>query len=67
MSMIHWLHGMKSGAITGSSYSFSLTNGSYSYNIATNNKIYHADGGSFRVNVTDAETDAPFTLNDPED
>ena len=43
-------NGVKSGPITGSSYSFSLTNGSYSYIIATNNKIYHADGGSFQVN-----------------
>ena len=43
-------NGMKSGAITGSSYSFELTYGTYSYSIATNNKIYHADGGSLNVN-----------------
>ena len=43
-------NGLKSGAITGSSYSFSLINGSYSYNIATNDKIYHADAGSITVN-----------------
>ena len=34
----------------GSSYSFSLINGTYQYNIATNNKIYHANAGSFPVN-----------------
>ena len=43
-------NGMKSGTITGSSYSITLTNGSYTYTIATNNKIFHADGGSFQVN-----------------
>ena len=43
-------NGMKSGTITGSSYSITLTNGSYTYTIATNNKIYHANGGSFQVN-----------------
>ena len=30
-----------------SSFTFSLTNGSYNYNIATNDKIYHANAGSF--------------------
>ncbi|EQB68320.1 MAG: hypothetical protein AMDU5_GPLC00014G0127 [Thermoplasmatales archaeon Gpl] len=43
-------NGMKSGAITGPSYSFSLSNGSYIYTISPANKIYHADGGSFQVN-----------------
>ena len=39
-----------SGSLATSSYSLDLTNGSYTYTIATNNKIYHADGGSFTVN-----------------
>ena len=45
-------NGMKSGAITGTSYAFSLTNGSYSYMIATNDKTYSPSpsSGSFTVN-----------------
>ena len=41
-----------SGPISGSSYSFSLTNGSYTYKIATSNKIYapNLTAGSFTVN-----------------
>ncbi len=42
-------NGMKSGSITGSSYSFSLINGSYSYTISTVNRIYHANSGLFQV------------------
>ena len=44
-------NGMKSGAITGSSYTFHLTNGSYTYTIATSNKIYEPSPsyGSFTV------------------
>ena len=52
---------MNSGAIIGSSYSFYLTNGSYTYNISTNNKIYHADRGSFRVNG--ASVSEPITFS----
>ena len=33
-------NGMDSGPITGSSYIFSLTNGSYSYKISSSNKVY---------------------------
>ena len=33
-------NGMKSGSITGSSYSFSLTNGTYGFTIASTDKIY---------------------------
>ena len=45
-------NGMKSGAITGTSYSFSVTNGTYSYTIATSNKIYESTpaSGTFTVN-----------------
>ena len=45
-------NGMKSGAITGTSYSFSLTNGSYTYTIATSDKTYEpsASSGTLTVN-----------------
>ena len=45
-------NGVDSGAITGSSYSFSLTNGTYSYTIATTDKTYEPSpsSGSFTVN-----------------
>jgi hypothetical protein len=55
---------MKSGEISGSSFSFNLTNGSYQYNIATNNKIYHSNGGSFTVNgatLTESVTFSYYT------
>ena len=46
-------NGMTSGPITGSSYSFSFTNGSYSYTVATSNKTYYTSPtGSFTVNGT---------------
>ena len=57
-------NGMKSGEISGSSFSFNLTNGSYQYNIATNNKIYHSNGGSFTVNgatLTESVTFSYYT------
>ncbi len=45
-------NGMDSGAITGTSYSFSLANGTYSYAIATSDKTYEPSpsSGSFTVN-----------------
>ena len=43
-------NGVDSGAITGSLYTFYMTNGTYSYTIATTNKIYEASSGSFIVN-----------------
>ena len=43
-------NGNKSGAITGSTYTFTLVNGTYSYNIATTNKTLHANAGSITVN-----------------
>ncbi|MEM3193236.1 MAG: NosD domain-containing protein [Candidatus Parvarchaeota archaeon] len=45
-------NGMDSGAITGTSYSFSLPNGTYSYTIATIDKTYSpsSPSGSFTVN-----------------
>ena len=39
-----------SGAITGSSYTVSLINGSYSYTVQSQGRIYHASPGSFSVN-----------------
>ncbi|MEM0139088.1 MAG: thermopsin [Ferroplasma sp.] len=44
--------GPDSGAITGTSYSFSLTNGTYSYTIATSDHTYKPSSyhGSFTVN-----------------
>ncbi len=43
---------MNSGPITGSSYLFSLSNGSYSYKIATSNRTYYPEhsSGTFTVN-----------------
>ena len=45
-------NGMDSGAITGTSYSFSLANGTYSYTIATSDKTYEPSpsSGSLTVN-----------------
>ena len=53
--------GMKSGPLTGSSYSFQLVNSSYTYSIATNDKIYHAEGGSFTVNGDALSEKAAFS------
>ena len=39
-----------SGAITGSNYSVNLINGSYSYTVQSQGRIYHASPGSFTVN-----------------
>ncbi len=47
---VNLTNGMKSGAITGLSYAFSLTNGSYSYTVQSQGRIYHASPGSFTVN-----------------
>ena len=47
---VNLTNGMKSGAITGSMYTFHLINDSYTYTIATNKKIYHANAGTFTVN-----------------
>ena len=46
----------------GSSYSFSLINGTYQYNIATNDKIYHANAGSFTVNGASLTESVSFAL-----
>ncbi len=54
-------NGNKSGAITGSSYSFALTNGTYSYNIATTDKIYHSSAGSITVNGKNISQAAAFS------
>ncbi|MGP6293572.1 hypothetical protein [Caldiplasma sukawensis] len=43
-------NGMSSGPINGSSYTFSLINGSYSYTIGTVDKTHHSNGGTITVN-----------------
>lgn len=53
--------GHDSGAITNTSYSFSLINGSYSYNIATTDKIYQAPPGSFTVNGASVSEPVAFS------
>ena len=56
-------NGAVSGAIdAGSSFTFDLTNGSYNYNIATNDKIYHANAGSFPVNGAALTESVSFSL-----
>ncbi|MEM3791054.1 MAG: hypothetical protein QW260_08295, partial [Thermoproteota archaeon] len=57
-------NGPTSGAITGSSYSFSLSNGTYSYTIATVNKIYSPSpsSGSFTVNGANVNQAITFSL-----
>ena len=49
---VNLTNGMNSGPITGSSFTFSLSNGSYSYNIATSNRTYYPPhpSGTFTVN-----------------
>lgn len=54
-------NGMKSGEITGSSYTFKIINGSYRFTIETNNKIYHAENGSFLVKG--ASVSEPITFS----
>ncbi|MEM2488928.1 MAG: hypothetical protein QXV56_03445, partial [Thermoplasmata archaeon] len=57
-------NGLTSGAITGSSYSFSLTNGTYSYTIATSDHTYRPSpsSGSFTVNGTPVSESITFSL-----
>ena len=52
-----------SGAITGSSYSFSLANGSYTYTIATSDKIYEPSqpSGSFTVSGATVSESTTFS------
>ncbi|MHB8361112.1 MAG: ice-binding family protein, partial [Thermoplasmataceae archaeon] len=53
--------GHDSGAITGSTYTFSLSNGTYAYTIGTADKIYQANGGSFTVNGKAVAEPVAFT------
>jgi hypothetical protein len=55
-------NGAVSGAIAGSSFTFFLTNGSYSYTVATSNKIYSPSPylGSFQVNDSPASEAISF-------
>ena len=56
-------NGFDSGAITGTSYSFSLANGSYSYTIATTDKTYEPSPstGSFKVNAGPVSISVSFS------
>ena len=52
---------MNSGAITGTSYSFTLPNGTYSYTISTTDKIYESPSGSLTVNGGSVSNSVSFT------
>jgi hypothetical protein len=56
-------NGMDSGAITGTSYSFSLTNGTYSYIIPTSDKTFEPSpsSGSFTVNGAPVSESVTFS------
>ena len=54
-------NGNKSGAITGSTYTFTLVNGTYSYTIATTDKTYHASAGSIIVNNSNVNSSVIFS------
>jgi hypothetical protein len=47
---INLTNGISSGRIADPSYGFNLSNGTYSYSVGTNDKIYSARGGTFVVN-----------------
>jgi YVTN family beta-propeller protein len=53
--------GLTSGPLTGTSYTFNLVNSSYAYSIATANKIYHADGGKFKIDGKSTYINITFT------
>ncbi|MFG1415212.1 MAG: hypothetical protein AAE986_03525 [Thermoplasmataceae archaeon] len=57
-------NGIDSGGITGTFYSFSLANGTYSYMIATNDKKYEPaqSSGSFAVNGSPVSKSVTFSL-----
>ena len=52
---------LKGSAAYGSTISFVLTNGSYTYTIATSEKIYHANGGSLKVTGQPISEDILFS------
>ncbi len=56
-------NGMKSGAITGSSYSFSLTNGTYSYTISTTDKTYRSSSSTGSLTVSGSPVSVPITFS----
>ena len=57
-------NGISSGPITGSSYTFSLTNGTYTYTIASANKIYAPSpiSSTFSVDGTPVSLSTTFSL-----
>ncbi len=60
---VNLTNGMGSGAITGSSYRLSLSNGSYDYSIATINKTYFATPSSGSIIVHGSQVSEPITFN----
>jgi YVTN family beta-propeller protein len=54
-------NGNNSGAITGSAYTFTQADGTYSYNIATTDKTYHASAGSIIVNNSNVNRSVNFS------
>ncbi len=56
-------NGIDSGAITGTSFSFSLSNGTYSYTISTANKTYSPSpsSGSFTANGAPVSSEISFS------
>ena len=60
---VNLTNGMSSGAITGTSYSFSLSNASYTYTIATSDQIYKpsAYSGSVTVDGKSVSESVTFT------
>lgn len=56
-------NGMKSGAVSGSYYSFTITNGSYSYSISTTDKIYEPNPSSGLLKVNGASVSEPITFS----
>ena len=56
-------NGVNSGAITGTSYSFSLPNGTYSYTISTTDKIYASSLSSGTITVNGGSVSNLFTFS----
>ena len=57
-------NGMHSEAITETSFSFSLTNGTYNYTVATSNKIYEPSPASSSVKVNGASQNVSITFSE---
>ena len=55
--------GEDSGKISGSSYTFSLINGTYPFTISTSNKLYHPSPSSGSLTVNGAAVSEPITFS----